>query len=63
MNRARNGTTDELSRNLLAFVAAFLVFVCLLVALSSCGNDDLIFPGDIPFTPTSEPTDTPEPDA
>lgn len=41
-----------------------LLSLVLLFKLSACGEDDLVFPGDIPLPPpTSEPTNTPEPTA
>ena len=62
MKREQKETNGNPVRDGYAFVAAILVLACLLAALSSCGDEDLIFPGEIPFTPTSEPTDTPDPD-
>ncbi len=41
--------------------AALLLFAALLVFVTSCGNEDLIFPGNIPATATPEFTATPEP--
>lgn len=49
----------------LSLLAVLLVLLGVAVNTVSCGNDDLIFPGDIPFTPTepdADPTDTPDPD-
>jgi hypothetical protein len=43
------------------FLAAALLFLGLLGGLASCGNDDLLFPGDVPATPTSQNTSTPTP--
>ena len=48
-----------------ALVAALLVLLGVALGTVSCGDDDLIFPGEIPFTPTeaeAEATDTPDPD-
>jgi hypothetical protein len=42
-------------------VAAALLFACLLGGLASCGSEDLLFPGDVPATPTSQNTSTPTP--
>lgn len=42
--------------------AALALLGCLVVGLAACGSDDLIFPGDIPATPTSANTATPDPD-
>jgi hypothetical protein len=44
------------------FLAAALLLTCLLGALSACGSGDLVFPGDVPATPTSSNTATPTPD-
>lgn len=41
----------------LALAAALLLGV--LLAVSSCGTDDLVFPGAVPNTPTSQFTATP----
>lgn len=43
-------------------IAAALLLAGLLGGLSACGNDDLLFPGDVPATPTSSNTATPTPD-
>jgi hypothetical protein len=47
-----------------ALVAALLLLLGVALGTVSCGDDDLIFPGEIPFTATSAPeaTDTPDPD-
>lgn len=42
--------------------AALALLGCLVIGLAACGSDDLIFPGDIPATPTSVNTATPDPD-
>jgi hypothetical protein len=45
-------------------IAALFVLLGVAVHMVGCGDNDLIFPGQVPFTPTSEPepTDTPDPD-
>ena len=45
---------------LLALLLAAVAFLGVVVAIAACGNDDLIFPGDIPFTATPENTSTPD---
>jgi len=45
---------------LVALLLAVIAFFGVAVAISACGNDDLIFPGDIPFTATPESTSTPD---
>ena len=47
---------------ILALFAALIVLLAVALNTISCGDDDLIFPGEVPFTPTSEPdaTDTPD---
>lgn len=47
--------------HLSALFAALLLFVALLGFVHGCGTDDLVFPGEFPFTPTSRFTATPEP--
>jgi hypothetical protein len=47
---------------ILSLLAALLVLLGLAVNTVSCGSDDLIFPGEIPFTSTPAQTDTPDPD-
>jgi hypothetical protein len=47
-------------RDRVALLAALLVLLNMMVALSSCGDSDLVFPGDLPATPTERPTATPE---
>jgi len=44
-----------------ALVAALLLYGGILMFISACGNNDLIFPGDVPATPTSQFTATPTP--
>ncbi|MDX2168802.1 MAG: hypothetical protein SF182_17145 [Deltaproteobacteria bacterium] len=41
----------------LHLIAALSLLACLLGALSACGGD-LVFPGDVPATPTSQNTAT-----
>jgi hypothetical protein len=50
------------AKNVVAFLVALFVLISILIAVTSCGDDDLILPGSIPFTPTSVATDTPDPD-
>jgi len=35
-----------------ALIAALLLFALVLGLVSSCGSEDLVFPGNIPDTPT-----------
>jgi hypothetical protein len=51
------------TKNVVAFLMALFVFLSILIAVASCGNDDLVLPGGLRFTPTSAPTDTPDPNA
>jgi len=53
--------TPDRSATVHLLVAA-LLFACLLGGLGACGNGDLVFPGDVPVTPTSQNTSTPDPD-
>jgi hypothetical protein len=54
-------------RHLAALATALVVLGAILMLMSSCGNGDLTFPGQIPptatavFTATSVPTVTPTP--
>jgi hypothetical protein len=50
------------TKNVAAFLIALFVLLSILIAVASCGDEDLFLPGQIPFTPTSEATDTPDPD-
>jgi hypothetical protein len=50
------------TKNVVAFLIALFVLLSILIAVSSCGDDDLILPGSVPFTPTTSATDTPDPD-
>ncbi len=53
--------TPEIRLQLRALVLSLLAFLCVVTAVASCGDeDDLIFPGDIPFTATSVNTATPD---
>jgi hypothetical protein len=45
----------------LALAGASALLVALLASAVSCGDEDLIFPGMVPFTPTSVNTATPTP--
>jgi hypothetical protein len=52
-------------KNLGAFLLALLILLSILIGAASCGDDDLILPGELPFTPTpdeEDPTNTPEED-
>jgi len=44
-----------------ALAAALLFFAFVAVFIASCGTDDLVFPGNIPDTPTVVFTLTPTP--
>jgi len=48
-------------RDVVSFTISLLAFACVATAIASCGDEDLIFPGEVPV-PTSrpEPTDTPD---
>ena len=50
------------TKNVVAFLIALFVLISILIAVTSCGDNDLVLPGSIPFTPTSAATDTPDPD-
>lgn len=53
--------TSRIDRaRLRALLLALLVFFGVVVAILSCGNNDLYFPGDIPFTATPQNTSTPD---
>ena len=43
-----------------ALVAALIALLGVMLHTVSCGSGDLIFPGDVPFTPTSAATETPD---
>lgn len=48
--------------DLITLAISVVLLVTIVVGLISCGDDDLLFPGDVPFTETSEPEDTATPD-
>lgn len=51
----------DLVRSLRGFISLILLIVWLFAWVSACGDEDLIFPGDIPIpTAAPEPTDTPD---
>ena len=50
------------TKNVVAFLVALFVLLSIVIAVTSCADNDLVFPGEIPFTPTSAATDTPDPD-
>jgi hypothetical protein len=52
------------ARSLRGFIGLILLLMLLLGMISACGDEDLVFPGNIPILPTaaSEPTDTPTPE-
>lgn len=54
--------TDQVRRERLTLLAAVLLLAGMLRFVAACGDNDLIFPGEIVFTPTSEPTATGTPD-
>ena len=61
--RSGSRTTRRRPRSeILALLGALLVLLGVAVNTISCGDDDLILPGSIPFTETPEPdaTDTPD---
>jgi hypothetical protein len=43
-----------------ALIAALIALLGVMLHTVSCGTDDLIFPGDVPPTPTSAATETPD---
>jgi hypothetical protein len=45
-----------------ALVAAVLFLAGVITLIHACGGDDLVFPGNVPSTPTSQNTATPVPD-
>ncbi len=47
----------------LALTGASALLVALLASALSCGGDDLIFPGMVPFTATAVNTATPTPNS
>jgi len=54
-------TAAKTRRELVHLIAAALLFMCVIGALTACGTGDLVFPGDVPATPTTENTTTPVP--
>lgn len=51
-------------RDVARFVVSILAFACVATAIASCGDEDLIFPGELPTaTSRPEPTDTPDAEA
>lgn len=44
----------------LALLLATVAFLGVVIAIASCGDEDLVFPGDIPSTATPENTATPD---
>lgn len=56
-----DGPATCLSAELRALAAAVLLFAGILASISSCGNGDLVFPGQTVSTPTSQFTNTPVP--
>jgi hypothetical protein len=58
--------TENVSRpphenHLAALIAALLLLGLLIGFVNACSDEDLIFPADVPFTPTSQFTATPAP--
>jgi len=45
-----------------ALLVALALSACLAVGGAACGSGDLVFPGDVPATPTSANTATPVPE-
>lgn len=56
-----NGGAETSRADAHALAVALLLFGALLVLVTSCGTEDLIFPGNIPATRTPQFTPTPEP--
>jgi hypothetical protein len=54
--------SDSLAGRVSALLAAVALFGAIIGAVG-CGNNDLVFPGNVPSTPTSEFTPTPTPSA
>lgn len=48
--------------DLASLLASLLLLSTLVVGSASCGDDDLIFPGEVPPTSTETPTTTPTAD-
>ena len=47
--------------DLWSLLAALLLFAAVLVGVTSCGGEDLVFPGNLPSTGTPVNTQTPVP--
>jgi hypothetical protein len=67
MATATDPESATTTKNLVAFFIALFVLLSILIAVASCGENDLVFPGQAPFTPTSDdatntPTETDEDD-
>jgi predicted small lipoprotein YifL len=45
-----------------ALLVSVALAVCLAAGAAACGSGDLVFPGDVPATPTSANTATPVPE-
>jgi hypothetical protein len=62
--RRRKNALLVWARSLRGLIGLVLLLVLLLGMISACGDEDLVFPGNIPILPTaaSEPTDTPTPE-
>lgn len=58
----RNDFVPWFSSNFCALIAALLLLSAVLTLVSACGSEDLVFPGNVPATPTSGNTATPDPD-
>ena len=48
--------------NAYTLLAVLLLFGGIVGVIAACGGNDLTFPGNIPATPTSQFTATPEPE-
>ncbi len=59
MHRSTQNTHRAEGRTLLA---ALSLSACLAAGATACGSGDLVFPGDVPATPTSANTATPAPE-
>ena len=56
-----DGVAIRLSPEVRALAASVLLFAVMLAFIGSCGSGDLMFPGMIVSTPTTQFTDTPVP--
>ncbi|MGD9762880.1 MAG: hypothetical protein AB7V27_04110 [Candidatus Binatia bacterium] len=61
MRLAPTDAPRALTREWLALGGASLLLGLVLGIVVSCGNDDLVFPGNVPNTPTGVNTSTPTP--